>query len=84
MKNKYLLIILAIVIFCSASFVALNKPPIEEATVDDIQAIQGIGEVLSLRIVNYLDNNPNADIDDLINIEGIGEIKLKQIRREFK
>ena len=84
MRNKVIVLLIATVFFSALLGCMLYKPPIEEATMHDIQAIQGIGEVLSLRIVNYLDDNPNADIDDLINIDGIGEIKLKRIRREFK
>jgi DNA uptake protein ComE-like DNA-binding protein len=84
MKSKYTIIILSVIIFCSISFIVLNKPPISEATAQEIQTINGIGEVLSERVVSYLDANPNADIEDLEAVKGIGPEKVKLLRKEFK
>jgi DNA uptake protein ComE-like DNA-binding protein len=60
-----------------------DKPDISTATLEQIQSIDGIGEVLSSRIVIYLDTYPNADIDDLTDVLGIGEGKLKLIKRKY-
>ncbi len=84
MKSKYTVIILSVIIFCSISFLALNKPSISEATAQEIQEIHGIGEVLSERVVSYLDTNPDADIEDLEAVKGIGPEKVKLLRKEFK
>lgn len=51
------------------------RPSIHEATICDLQEINGVGEVLSERIVTYIDCNPNCTVDDLINVEGIGKKK---------
>jgi len=84
---KRILMTMLIVCLLSIAIFAIyfiDKPSIEEASIEDIQAVQGIGEVLSLRIVDYIESNPNADIDDLIVIKGIGPEKVKLLRKEFK
>ena len=84
MKSKIVVLIIATVIFSFSLGIALYKPPIEEATVQELQAIDGIGETLSYRIVEYIDDAENFDINDLTNVDGIGEKRLKLVRKEFK
>lgn len=62
----------------------ITKDPIHEAKLSDIQDINGFGEVLSERVVSYLDANPNADIEDLEVIHGIGPYRIKLLRKEFR
>ena len=80
----YAMVFLLTLLIITSIFVITNRKPIEQATINDIQAVQGIGEVLSLRIVDYIESNPNADIEDLIVIKGIGPEKVKLLRKEFK
>jgi len=82
--KSYAVVILVVLIIVSVIAVTLNKPPIEQATIYEIQAIQGIGEILSLRIVNYIGDSETFDIEDLLNVKGIGKEKLKELRKEFR
>jgi len=87
LSNKKIIPILIIAIMLTgilAVYVTTDKIPIEQATIDDIRAIDGLDIVLSTRIVNYIQNNPEADIDDLINVDGIGEKRLKLLKGKFK
>ena len=54
---------------------------INEATAEQLMEIDGIGEVLAQRIVDYIAENGRLNsIDELLNVEGIGEQKLEKIR----
>lgn len=83
MKNKIITLFVVVLIITSTILIACDKPNIETATIEELQEINGIGEVLSLRIVSYLKSNKNATIDNLSDIKGIGEVKLELIRKEF-
>ncbi len=83
MKLKYTLIILLILIICVTSIFIFDKESVHNATLEQLQEINGLGELLSSRVVIYLDTYPNADIDDLTDVEGIGEGKLELIKREW-
>lgn len=82
MKNKILVWLLVIVLLLSV-IVLFYKPSVHDASIEELQEIYGIGEVLSERIASYLDCNPDAVIDDLIYIDGIGYIKLNLIKRKY-
>ena len=82
---KDFLFVVAVVVLVAVLFgTFMNKPDIHEAEISDIQAIEGFGEVLSERVVSYLDANPKADIEDLTVIDGIGPYRVKLLRKEFK
>jgi len=66
-----------------AMTVVTYKPNIHECTIEQLQEINGLGELLSSRVVIYLDTYPNADIDDLTDVKGISEGKLKLIKRKY-
>ena len=68
---------------CIVLGVALYKPSVRTATIEELQEINGLGELLSSRVVIYLDTYPNADIDDLLDVEGIGKVKLELIKKEW-
>ena len=51
------------------------------ATADELQQLEGVGQVLSARIVAYRETNGAfAHIEDLLDIEGIGQTRLEQWR----
>ena len=55
--------------------------PIElnSASVKDLMYIEGIGEVIAERIVEYADKYGFYSVEDLLNVNGIGESKLELI-----
>lgn len=84
MKKTLITLVLIISIISFSLVFAFNKPDIEEATLEEIQSVYGVGEILSERIVAYIDTDEYKDINDLINVEGIGKEKLKQIKKVFE
>lgn len=57
-----------------------GKLNINTATVQELSALTGIGEVLALQIIQYReDNGPYNTVYDLLNVKGIGETKLNSI-----
>ena len=50
------------------------------ATAEELMQIDGIGEVLSGRIVDYAKQYGFNEVDDLLDVSGIGESKLESIR----
>lgn len=61
-----------------------GKLNINTATVQELTVLDGIGEVLAQRIVEYRDTNgPFKDISDLLNIKGIGQAKLNGIKDQI-
>ena len=76
-----------IIIMGTVSFAVListDKPDIHEATYDDLCDIYGLGEVLSTRVVEYIEKHPECDIDDLTDVKGVGEYRLKLIKSKYK
>lgn len=54
---------------------------VNEATVDELQGLPGVGPVLAARIVEYRDSvGPFATVEDLLDVPGIGEGKLATLR----
>lgn len=84
-RIKILLFVLVItmLVLTPILFVCCDKPNIHNVGIEELQEINGLGELLSERIVKYLDNNPNADIDDLTDVKGIGEGKIKLIKERW-
>lgn len=53
---------------------------INTATAKELEALPGIGEALSLRIVAYREEHGNfSSVADLLNVTGIGQGKLEAI-----
>ena len=58
-----------------------RKININTATAEDIRLIPGIGPAISLRIVEYRENNGYFyTLDSLLAVKGIGPSKLEKIR----
>ncbi|WP_459128933.1 SLBB domain-containing protein [Guggenheimella bovis] len=53
-----------------------------DITKEEWDTVNGVGKVLSERIVTYLKENPHAKVEDLKNVEGIKE-KTFQNLKEF-
>lgn len=52
------------------------------ATAEQLQSIEGVGEVLSQRILEYLKTNgPIREYEELLAVEGVGEKRLEAIRK---
>jgi len=83
MKKTYFTILILILIICLLFGTVCFKPNIHTATHEELQEINGIGEVLSNRISLYLDLNKNATIEDLDCIDGIGDKTIEKIKRKF-
>ena len=56
---------------------ATGKLNINSASVDELVALPGVGEVIAQRIV---DGRPYETVDSLLEIDGIGEGTLSSIR----
>ena len=57
-----------------------NKLDINDATVEDLVDLKGIGNVLAERIVSYRsEHGPFHSIYELLKVEGIGEVKFGEI-----
>lgn len=51
------------------------------ATLDELEALPGIGPVLGQRIVDYRDQHgPFAAIEDLMNVSGIGDVRFADLK----
>ncbi len=58
-----------------------GKININAATAVELEALPGIGPVLSQRIVDYREaNGPFATIEDIKNVRGIGEVTFEGIK----
>lgn len=68
-----------------ASKLSNNKVNINKAGVEELGTLQGVGEALAQRIVNYREENGKfKTIEDLKNVSGIGEKKFESIKENIE
>ena len=87
MKKNYgtlVLILTMIIVVALITTSLLYKPSIHDVKAYELEDIDGIGEVLATRVIDYISDNPKCDIDDLLNVQGIGEKRLKLIKKEYR
>ena len=62
-----------------------GKIDINTATLQQLQMLPGIGEVIAQRIVDHREENGLfINIEDIMNVSGIGEKKFEQIKEYIK
>jgi DNA uptake protein ComE-like DNA-binding protein len=85
MSKRQLIIILLVLVFAICLLLSLYnifKPPdinINTCSRETLESLPGIGEVLSLRIIQ---NRPYADIWELDEVKGIGPGIINKIKSE--
>jgi len=84
MKSKIAVLLIAVILISVFLGCLLYKDPLNQVTIDEIRALDGFGPILSEKVINYMQEYPDADIEDLIIINGIGEERIKLLRKEFK
>jgi len=81
-KFSLIFILLFFVPFYSFSF---NKIDINQATVEDLEKLPGIGPKIAKNIIEYREKNgPFKSIEELLKVKGIGPKKLEQIKKYLK
>lgn len=77
-------VILASILFFSFTFNALSAVNLNTATVDQLEALNGVGPAKAQAIVEYRKKNGNfKSVDDLNNVPGFGEKTLKKLKPEL-
>jgi len=84
MRGKVVILILLVLCLTIPICILLDKPNIEEATYEQLEEINGIGNILATRVLSYLDTSEEISINDLENVKGIGPKKLKLIKEVFE
>ena len=68
-------------LFVAAPIQAGDMVNINSATIEELQAVKGIGPKTAAAIVKYRDaHGAFTDLDDLGNVKGFGKKKLKKIK----
>lgn len=82
-KSYAIVLIVVILVSCVIGAV-VYRPTIHDCSIEELQEINGIGEILSNRIHLYLESNKNATIEDLRVIDGIGDITIQKLKRRWR
>ena len=76
---KRFLLALVLLVISSIAIAAVN---INTATLEQLEALPGIGPVKGQAIIDYRKaNGPFKSIDDLKNVKGIGDATLDKIKQ---
>lgn len=63
----------------------LQKKDINNATLENLTSVKGIGEKKASVILGYLqEHGPVKEMDELLKVKGIGEKILEKIKEEFE
>ena len=63
----------------------LQKKDINNATLETLTSVKGIGEKKASVILGYLqEHGPVKDMDELLKVKGIGEKILEKIKEAFE
>jgi competence protein ComEA len=77
-------VILASIMFFSFTFNAFSAVNLNTATVDQLEALNGVGPAKAQAIVEYRKKNGNfKSVDDLNNVPGFGDKTLKKLKPEL-
>ena len=81
-----LLISLALLFIWSASVYAVeHKKDINNATMEELLEVKGIGERKARAILDYIRENEGVNnMDELRNVKGIGEKTLEELKKKFE
>ena len=82
----FLLVLTLLFAALSAALFFTGRPQSEgyTATAGQLETLDGIGQVLAQRIVDYRNaNGPFASVDDLLEVNGIGPGILETIRPQI-
>lgn len=60
-----------------------NKININEAGVEELKTLTGIGESTAKKIIDYRNKNKFESIEDIMNVPGIGESKFNNIKDDI-
>lgn len=77
-------ILVSIMLFLASFSLALAAVNLNTATVDELDAVRGVGPSKAQAIVDYRSKNgPFKSVDDLKNVKGFGEKSVARIRGEL-
>lgn len=60
-----------------------DKININTATKEELMELNGIGDAISDRIINYRENSPFNSIEEIKNVKGIGEKSFEKIKEHI-
>lgn len=60
-----------------------GKVNINEADIEELKTLSGIGESTAKKIINYREENRFETIEDIMNVPGIGESKFNNIKDDI-
>ncbi|MBB5183174.1 competence protein ComEA [Catenisphaera adipataccumulans] len=60
-----------------------TKVSINSATLEQLDALPGIGPALAQRIIDYREQTPFQSIEDIQNVKGIGEVMYAKIKDQI-